>query len=344
MKTLLQLGLAGVLPLTSHAAITEDFDSYVLGSNLHGQGSWKGWDNIPGAGALVADAHASSGTQAVNITRASDLVRVFSGVAGGKWTLSIKQYIPSTSTGDTYFLLLNQYNDLGPYNWSVQIQNNMGTGKVISDMGDGGTLDMVKDAWVEYRIEIDFADNTVKEYYNNQFLNTHAWQDGTGLNELAVIDLYANNADPVYYDDLNVAAATSDPFTAWIGPFFPGITDPMVIGEAADPDHDGLSNLMEYVLQDGDPTLSSTAILPTASITATALRFTFHRRASTITGTTQTFQYGSNLRDWTDVPITNGSLVTITADTPILGIDEVVVTVPQAANTKLFGRFKVTKP
>lgn len=265
-------------------------------------------------------------------------------MAGGKWTLSIKQYIPSTSTGNSYFLLLNTYNDLGPYSWSVQIQNNMDTGKVISDMGEGATLDMVKDAWVEYRIEIDFDTNTVKEYDNNQFLSTHAWQDGTGLNELAVIDLYANNSDPVYYDDLNVAAPISDPFVTWIGPFFPGITDPMVIGEAADPDHDGLSNLMEYVLQDGDPAVSSTAILPTASITDAALRFIFHRRAATVTGTTQTFQYGSNLGDWTDVPITNGSLVTITADTPSAGIDEVVVTVPQAAKTKLFGRFKVTKP
>lgn len=77
MKNRLLLGLACMLPMTSHAAINENFDSYVLGSNLHGQGSWKGWDNLPAAGALVANTYAASGTQAVNISGSSDLVGVF---------------------------------------------------------------------------------------------------------------------------------------------------------------------------------------------------------------------------------------------------------------------------
>jgi hypothetical protein len=38
--------------------------------------------------------------------------------------------------------------------------------------------------------------------------------------------------------------------------FFPGVTDPQIIGPAADPDGDGVSNLVEYALK-GDPNDSS---------------------------------------------------------------------------------------
>jgi hypothetical protein len=107
-KLFLGLPLAMAMTMSTHAAITENFESYVLGSDLHGQDSWKGWNNSPTAGALVSDAYAYSGTQSVNITGASDLVRTFSGVAGGQWTLSIQQYIPTTSaTGTSYFILMN---------------------------------------------------------------------------------------------------------------------------------------------------------------------------------------------------------------------------------------------
>lgn len=193
------------LPMSSHAAVIENFDSYVLGSNLHGQDSWQGWGNDPAAGAVVSDTYAYSGTQTVNITGGSDLVRTFSGVASGQWSVSIMQYIPTTSTGSSYVILLNKY--IGGYSWSVQIVSNMLDGTVTSEaLGGGATLPMVKDAWAEYRFDIDLTASTVSEYYNNQLLSTHAWHDGNGLNELQALDLYANGADPVYYDDVSVTA------------------------------------------------------------------------------------------------------------------------------------------
>lgn len=204
-RLLLALPVALATTLTATADVADNFDSYVAGSQLHGQGGWKGWDNSAGAGALVSSAFAYSSPNSVNITGGSDLVRTFSGVTSGLWTFSIMQYIPSTSTGNSYFILLNQYNDGGPYDWSVQIQNNMGTSLITSDIGGGATLPMVKDAWAEYRFDISITGNTVSEYYNNQFLSTHAWHDGTGQNALGAIDLYANNAGPVYYDNLQVS-------------------------------------------------------------------------------------------------------------------------------------------
>jgi autotransporter-associated beta strand protein len=39
----------------------------------------------------------------------------------------------------------------------------------------------------------------------------------------------------------------SDPFLAWIEPFFPGETDPAIVGRDADPDGDGIPNAIEFL-------------------------------------------------------------------------------------------------
>jgi autotransporter-associated beta strand protein len=47
-------------------------------------------------------------------------------------------------------------------------------------------------------------------------------------------------------------APISDPFVAWIDSFFPGETNPAIIGKTADPDNDGVDNITEFALN-GDP-------------------------------------------------------------------------------------------
>src|ERR1035441_8614649 len=209
-KTILALALCIVALGARAAAFFDDFEAYAVGSNLHGQGGWAGWAGNASAGALVSTNFAFSPTRSVNITGASDLVHTFSGATNGQWVFSVMQYIPSTSTGTNYAILLNTYRP--PYgtndsNWSVQIQNNMDTGQIISDLGGGATLPMVMDQWVEERCEINLASNSVSEFYNGQLLSTHAWQGGLGgpgLNEIQALDLYANNAGPVYYDNVSL--------------------------------------------------------------------------------------------------------------------------------------------
>ena len=51
---------------------------------------------------------------------------------------------------------------------------------------------------------------------------------------------------------LAVAAYVADPFVAWIDTYFPGETNPAIIGKDADPDGDGSNNLAEFALN-GDP-------------------------------------------------------------------------------------------
>ena len=155
--------------------VFDDFETYLVGSNLHGQGGWTGWGGNAGAGALVATNFAFSPTRSVNITGASDLVHTFTGATNGQWVFSVMQYIPFTSTGTTCVILMNKSQPpywTNDFNWSVQIQNNMVTDQVISDLGGGAPRPVIKDQWVEVRCEINLASNSVSEFYNGQLLST----------------------------------------------------------------------------------------------------------------------------------------------------------------------------
>ena len=160
------------------ATFSDDFESYAVGSDVHGQGGWKGWDNTPAAGALISDTVAFSGTNSVAIAGGSDLVHEFD-ATGGQWTFSAMQYVTGNATGETYFILLNQYNDGGPNNWSIQTCADLNTGKIYAwDRNDGleyGEMDVVRDQWVELKYDIDLDANTVDQYYNGTLMHTSAW-------------------------------------------------------------------------------------------------------------------------------------------------------------------------
>lgn len=113
---------------------------------------------------------------------------------------------------------------------------------------------------------------------------------------------------------------------------------------ADDPDFDGINNLMEYVLFNGQPAVPSTSIVPTLDASGANFIFTFYRRTDSTTDTTQIFQYGTTLTGWTGVAIPGGAGVTVTPNDPSPGIDKVVISVLKSPNTQLFGRLKVTQP
>jgi autotransporter-associated beta strand protein len=127
-------------------------------------------------------------------------------------------------------------------------------------------------------------------------------------------------------------------FDSWISQYT--VTDPAQTG---DPDHDGIANLLEYVLG-GDPAQSSTAILPSAVLSGGNWVFTFHRRTASASDTTQIFQYGTDLSGWTDLPISPGASVSITGNNPEAGTDEVTISIPTQQPPKIFGRLKVRRP
>lgn len=60
---------------------------------------------------------------------------------------------------------------------------------------------------------------------------------------------------------VTVDATATTGYEAWQETHWPGITDPTIIGSAADPDRDGLDNLLEYAL-DSVPTVADETVLP----------------------------------------------------------------------------------
>jgi len=179
----------------------EDFESYAAGSDLHGQDGWKGWDNTAGAGAPASDALAASGLNSVEIIGSADLVHEFD-LAGGMLEFSAMQYIPSGTTGTTYFILLNSYDDGANQDWSVQTTFDLAAGTI--GFWHGGEATILYDQWVELKYIIDLDNNTVDKYYNGELIVTDQWDDNVH-GTLGAIDLFGNGASSVYYDDITVA-------------------------------------------------------------------------------------------------------------------------------------------
>jgi subtilisin family serine protease len=219
---------------------SEDFDSYSAGQDIHGVGGWKGWDNNPSLSALVSDAQSRSLPNSLAIGGSNDPVREFSGVTSGVWTLRAWQYFPAAASGTQYFIVLNTYNDGGAKNWSVQVRFDAANNQVVNDGVSGGTLALVRDSWVEIRLEIDLDGDSQTFYYNDQQLYTGSWTgqvSGGGQSAIGAVNLFANSAGTIFYDDLSLVAG--------IGP----CADPVDIAWlSATPDSGALSSLEEEIV------------------------------------------------------------------------------------------------
>jgi len=223
-QTILGLSVIVGLACAAQAQFSENFDSYAAGSDIHGQGGWKGWGGSAGAGALVSNAQAKSAPNSVSITGASDLVHEFN-FTSGQWRISIDQYVPSSVTsGESYLIFMNQYTDAGGGggNWSIQTVGNLGTGLFAESGGSGfgghsSTAPIVRDAWSTWTLDVDLDNNKVQQYYNGMpFGPEHQWQ-ATGANAIGAIDLFANNTGPVYYDNLSIQVIPEPGVLALLG-------------------------------------------------------------------------------------------------------------------------------
>ena len=235
MKLGLICALAGVavLPAAAMADFLDGFESYAAGSNLHGQGGWKGWDNDPAHAGTASSAFAHTGTKSAAITTPSastygdDLTHEFAGVNAGVWTFTAWQYIPgNTPSGagrNTYLILMNTYTDGGDSTvdrWSLQLKFDLATtgataNRVYDDTlaaaGSPGTnfVPIVRDAWVPIQVVIDLGADTMNASYNGSTVISTTWRRGTAGANLTIqaVDLYSSTTGPVYYDDLALVPA-----------------------------------------------------------------------------------------------------------------------------------------
>lgn len=150
------------------------------------------------------------------------------------------------------------------------------------------------------------------------------------------------NTFTIRYNDakkvtLEAAGSGGSPYDSWAGVNgIPGA------GAAADSDNDGISNGIEFVIG-GDPSgpnSDSSALLPTFTVDANYLNFTF-RRTDASAAYDPTVEYGSTLSGWTPAEGgVNGVIINETADFFGAGIDQVVFRIPKSG-TKLFARLRV---
>jgi uncharacterized repeat protein (TIGR01451 family) len=208
--------LLAMMPLVVMAAggpWSDNFDSYATGMDLHGVGGWKGWGNSPAASALTSSAQARSAPNSVDILGASDLVHEYV-ASSGQWVYTAWQYIPGNMTGESYFIMLNTYDDpCATCNWSVQVTFNSASGMMLDTGASGLTQPYLTDQWVEIRVEIDLDADTQDFYYNGALFYDGSWSghvSGGGATEIGVVDLFANTATSVYYDDMSLIPLIPD--------------------------------------------------------------------------------------------------------------------------------------
>ena len=238
MKTFFQIkiGVVGVLFLFLGASATfgvtasiwvDYFDSYTNGQFLDGgadDGGWKGWDDNPSAGAYVTNTHSHTSPNSVDINGPADLVHEYEGYTSGHFLYHCLQYIPADFSGQSYFILLAEYHIGGSGNiGAVQLRFDSDLDVVESESA-GEQAPLVYDTWVEILCEINLDTDWLQIWYNGALLAEHAWTDtiqgtGGGTFNVAAVDLFANGATSVYYDDMIFPYWTPPPLIDAGGPY-----------------------------------------------------------------------------------------------------------------------------
>jgi hypothetical protein len=132
------------------------------------------------------------------------------------------------------------------------------------------------------------------------------------------------------------------PFENWATDPAQGLSAGVNDGPTDDPDKDGISNLLEFVLGGAPMVSSPSSIRPDLTQPAAAWSFEYDRsNLSRPPGTIQEVEYGDDLTGWDSliIPLTSAGNVTVT---PGASTDHVRVTLPAMGN-RGFVRLKVSQ-
>jgi len=206
------LGASAVLGASARTWWIDNFDSYANDQFLDGgadDGGWEGWGYSPAVGAYVRDDYHYTNPYSVEISVASDLVHQYTGYTSGTWTFMTKIYIPVDFSGMSYFILLCDYDGVGSGNvWTVIVRFDSELDIVESEF-NGEQAPIIYAEWVAFRCRINLDSDWLQIYYDDVLLAEHAYTDtvqgtGGGSLNIAAVDLFANGATSVYYDDMMI--------------------------------------------------------------------------------------------------------------------------------------------
>jgi hypothetical protein len=216
---------------------TENFDSYAAGAALAPSNGWQTWvdytTGTTGLNAYIDSSQRSTSPNSLRLQAQSDVVRRFTGVTSGQWSLKMKVYVPSAFRDRVNISVLNRYQPSstagsdGSYQWSAQVQIDAVPGantsnKVIDTLDplNTGAVTLVTNAWVEVRFDVNLDADTFSQYYNGQLLGAanRSWShssalDGNGPSSaqraIEAIDLFgsaplARTTYAIYVDDITL--------------------------------------------------------------------------------------------------------------------------------------------
>jgi hypothetical protein len=192
------LAIVAMASITSAQLVDEDFDSLDVGANPHSLDGWEGWYGDASVGGSVTDEQAFSGSHSLRFTRPADLVPYWPSPGSGNWILVTMQYVPSAATGgDAYYGVLSSYEagTAGSAGWITEVISDFATDDVRISGGETNRVPLVRDAWAEIKVALDFDAQEAAFYYNGELLGT---REATSLSGL---DLWANSDDVMYFDD-----------------------------------------------------------------------------------------------------------------------------------------------
>lgn len=111
-------------------------------------------------------------------------------------------------------------------------------------------------------------------------------------------------------------------------------------------DHDGVPNAIEFVLG-GDKNTNDASKLPSIATPDSNMTFSFIRDQDSVgSGVSVAIEVGTNLTTWPDVFTVGANTANSTTGVTVThngnGTDTVTLTIPQATETRKFGRLKVT--
>lgn len=169
--------------------------------------------------------------------------------------------------------------------------------------GDGSSVDWTNSFWLEEHSWVVFDAATVSNLQNLQ-LSPATWLDSKGASfdsalAGASFSLSQSGGDVLLL--FTPAPVIADPYTTWRTQYFTTeeLNLPAVSGSLADPDADGLANLLEYALG-LDPRAASPAVVPATSIEGGYWIFLYTRPANR-SDVNYTVEVSTNLQQWTTI-------------------------------------------
>ena len=198
----------------ANGAWSDNFDSYVNGSTIIGQGAWAGWELAESGvnDTTVTNAQASSGPHSLMMGGAPyvDLVPQFAGATSGIWIVEAMSYVPEDSDrgiADIGFLSRHLGFQGAAYTqwfgaFRLDMANDFAGGQ------SGGFLPIIRDQWVPMRTILDIDDQTSEIFCDGEFADSGSWNGDIAI---VGLDVWSeDDASTMYYDDFKVAPDTPE--------------------------------------------------------------------------------------------------------------------------------------